>query len=499
MITIDFSKRKNSGLCDFLYSSIKSQILNGTLSPRERLPSRRALAEHLQVSEMTVQNAYSNLLSEGLIYSAEKRGYFVEDIPAAFPALSEGAGSAASPRFSEEKIRRLFTRTDNRKLRGANGPENATREKSYFADFKSNSTSREKFPFALWARLMRQVLNSGDGRLLARQNFSGIQELRNAIAAHLNAFRLMNVRPEQIVIGAGTDSLYLMAAQFLGADKIYGVENPGYKQFSLVLNLCRAKCLPVNLDEGGIRISELKKKRIQIAHVSPQHHFPTGIVMPYKRRLELLHWSAEKEGRIIIEDDYDSEFRFNGKPVEPLFSLDKKGRVIYINTFSKTLSPSIRISYMVLPENLVEEFNSKMGFFSCPVSVFEQKTLALFIDGGFYEKHLFKMKNYYRNLRNDLIREFSKSRISKMAEVLEKDSGLHFLLGCSASKLSGEEIQSRLKRRGVNIALLSDFYYDDTLNGNSKEAKSFVINYSGIEKERVGETVHRMEAAICRS
>ncbi len=469
MITIDFSKRKDLTLCEYLYCSIKKQILNGRLVSKERLPSRRALAEHLRVSVITVQNAYARLISEGYIYSIEKKGFFVEAIPPQnFPQPKVSLDFLPQKKETREK-----------------------KAKKYFADLKSNSTSFEKFPFALWARIMRQVLNSGDERLLSRVPLGGALELRKAICSHLRQFRMIDVDAEQIVVGAGTDFIYSMLLQFLGKENKFAVENPGYKQLDLVAKLCGTKCVPVNLDESGISVKDLKKSRAQIVHVSPQHHFPTGIVMPYKRRLEILDWAKERNGRFIIEDDYDSEFRFDGMPLEPLFSSDKNSRVIYVNTFSKTLSPSFRISYMVLPKNLLEEFFAKMGFFSCPVPSFEQFALARFIDEGHYEKHLNRMKNYYRSLRNDFIAALQKSKIRSIAKIKEENSGLHFLLQIE-SKLSGDELRRRLNASGINIALLSDFYYD-TLAENSLAQKSFIVNYSGLKRERIVPIVRKME------
>lgn len=469
MITIDFSKRKDLTLCEYLYRSIKKQILNGKLVAKKRLPSRRALAEHLRVSVITVQNAYARLISEGYIYSIEKKGFFVEEI--------------ASQDFPLQKIPRTFL-PQKKEAR-------EKKSKKYFADLKSNSTSFEKFPFALWAKIMRQVLNSGDERLLSRVPLGGALELRKAISSHLRQFRMIDVDAEQIVVGAGTDFIYMILLQFLGTKKKYAVENPGYKQLDFVAKLCGAKCVPVNLDESGISVEELKKSRAQIVHLSPQHHFPTGIVMPYKRRTQILEWAAAQDGRFIIEDDYDSEFRFDGMPIEPLFSSDKNSRVIYINTFSKTLSPSFRISYLVLPKKLLEEFFARMGFFSCPVPSFEQFALARFIGDGHYEKHLNRMKNYYRSVRNDFIAALQKSKIRSIAKIMEENSGLHFLLQVE-SKLSGKELRDRLNASGIDIALLSDFHYD-TLAENSLAQKSFVVNYSGLKKEKIAPMVRKME------
>ena len=488
MITVDFEKRGPLGLSDFLYESIKKQIRSKTLAANERLPSRRALAANLKVSEITVQNAYARLISEGYIYSEEKRGYFVQSLPNGGDFLK---ASSAAPAFPA----RAASQSQAPGQKWLQGQKSGA--PSWFADFKNNSTNFEKFPFGLWARLMRQVLNCGDERLLKKSPSGGDWELRKAISLHLRRFRMIDARPEQIVVGSGTDFLYTQLVHFFGADKVYAVENPGYRQLAAVAKLCGAKCVAAGLDKKGMRVGQLKNA--QIVHVSPLHHFPTGIVMPYARRFELLEWAAARKGRFIIEDDYDSEFRFNAKPIEPLFSAassspKSQGRVIYINTFSKTLAPSIRISYMILPENLIDSFYKKSGFYSCPVSSFEQFTLARFINEGHYEKHLTKMKNHYRNLRNDLIRSLAQSRLAKKSKILEENSGLHFILRIESDE-SGEELRRRLEAQGICVALLSDFYYNKPRTEGAQ--KDFVINYSGIQKDKIAKIVQKMEAALC--
>ncbi|MCR5606599.1 MAG: PLP-dependent aminotransferase family protein, partial [Treponema sp.] len=380
MITIDFSS-SNISLCDSIYTQIKQQILIGKLKASEKLPSKRAFADHLGVSVITVQNAYDLLIGEGFIYSIEKKGYFVTDV-ASKKILTIKETSSVSNKTLTETIEKTV---------------------SYYADFESNATSSEKFPFNLWVRTMRQVLNSGDEKLLCRVGVKGVLELREAISKYLMEYRNMQVSPCQIVIGAGTESLYSMIVQLLGREKKYAVENPGYHKVADIVELNGASCIPVNIDKSGMSIKALSESDCEVAHVSPFHHFPTGIVMPIKRRLELLAWAEKSSSRYIIEDDYDSEFRFNGKPVPPLQSFDSSSRVIYINTFSKTLSPSFRISYMVLPKNLVKDFDEKLGFYSCPVSSFEQYTLAHFINSGDFGKHITRMRNYYRSVRNELV------------------------------------------------------------------------------------------------
>lgn len=479
MITVDFDRRGAQGLCEFLYTSLKHQILDGTLSPNEKLPSKRSLAAHLGVSVITVQNAYGLLISEGYLYSVEKRGFFVTDISIESPFLKSRIGISNDGSRAGLPASRAI-------------PEIPEKE-PYFTDFTSNSTSVEKFPFSLWAHLMRKILGSSDEKLLRRIEANGAFELRSAISEYLREFRNMSVKPEQIVIGSGTENLYTMVVQILGREKKYAVENPGYHKIADIFRINGVACLTVQIDSQGICPALLEEAGADVVHISPSHHFPTGIVMPVRRRLELLEWAEKKPGRFIIEDDYDSEFRFNGKPVQTLQSCDTNSRVIYINTFSKTLSPSFRISYMVLPEKLIAVFSRTLGFSSCSVSSFEQYTLAEFIRGGFYGKHIIRMKNYYRTLRNSLVQSLQKSRLSEISQITEQEAGLHFLLIVRTQK-SNDELTAALEKAGIKIAMLSDFYYGEKTE--DEKYKRFVVNYSGIRKERIPETVRRLESVF---
>lgn len=491
MITVNFDERGDRGLCEYLYSSIKNQILQGILRADEKLPSKRSLASHLGISVITVQNAYGQLISEGYIYSIEKKGFFVTDIllGKSDSVFGEtGNGNLWGQGMSVNSVSAADLVDDSKTL----APVNSIGESDFFTDFRSNSTSYEKFPFSLWAHTMRKVLNSGDEKLLQRVGVKGIYELRRSIADYLREFRNMNVKPEQLVIGAGTESLYSMVVQLLGQGKVYAVENPGYHKVAGVFRMNGAGTKPVMIDSQGINPAGLEKIKADVVHVSPAHHFPTGIVMPVRRRQELLAWADGAPDRFIIEDDYDSEFRFNGKPLPTLQSADMGGRVIYINSFSKTLAPSFRMSYMVLPENLLPDFDEKFGFYSCPVSAFEQYTLSEFIGDGFYGKHIIRMKNFYRNLRNELIRALENSRISGKMIIKEEEAGLHFLLSVKSDE-SSDVIKNKLQKKNINLPLLRDFYYgtppDDIEN-------IFVINYSGIRKERIAETVKRIEEVL---
>lgn len=466
MITVDFSKRGETGLCEYLYNSIKAQILEGKLPANSKLPSKRSLSSHLGISVITTQNAYAQLISEGYIYSIEKKGFFVTDISV----------------------------SNNSVQRGQTSMENLTPPTpapQWFADFTSNSTSAQKFPFTLWAHTMRQVLNSSDEKLLQRSSIKGILELRTQIALYLKSFRNMEVSPEQIIIGAGTEALYSMLVQFLDRSTVFAVENPGYKKVRDILELNGATCIPIQIDKQGMNPKDLESTNASIIHISPNHHFPTGIVMPVRRRLELLAWANASPERLIIEDDYDSEFRFNGKPLPTLQSTNPQSNIIYMNTFTKTLSPSFRISYMVLPPSLVNDFVNKLGSYSCQVSAFEQFTLARFMEEGNYETHINRMKNYYRSIRNTFIQNLQKSQLMPLCQITEEEAGLHFLLTVH-TKEAGNILQNRLKAQGINISLLSDYFY----NSEPEAAPTFVINYSCIKKDLIDETIKRMETAL---
>ena len=544
MITIDFSKRGKLGFCEFIYISIKNQILGGALLPDSKLPSKRALALNLGVSVITVQNAYAQLISEGFIYSIEKKGFFVTDILLGENEKSQNAKSpdSESRNFKADDFEKSFQEkkssenlaqkklSSKNEISGTSGVETFNFPKTenndgqipvnrragnneIFADFTSNVTSAEKFPFTLWSHKMRQILSSDDPKLLQKSDVKGVLELRLTISDYLKDFRNMSVSPEQIVIGAGAENLYSILVQFLGREKLFSVENPGFKRTKEIFELNGAKCVPLEIDSFGLSPEKLRGSGAQIAHLSPNHHFPTGIVMPVRRRMELLSWAGESKNHFIIEDDYDSEFRFNGKPLPTLQSLSPESQIIYMNTFSKTLSPSFRIGFMVLPKSILRDFEEKMSCYSCPVSAFEQFTLARFIGEGFYEKHINRMRNYYRNLRNSLICEMKKSGLMSQCEIQEEEAGLHFLLKIKSQK-SGEEIKESLLCRGIKTALLSDFYYSEKTENpkdsedfkkseSSKSEKSklesppvFVINYSGLKKEDISETVRRMCAVF---
>ena len=440
MVTYELKKAPGVPLYEALYRCIRGDILSGKLRPGEKLPSKRALAQNLEVSKITVETAYNQLLSEGYLRSEEKVGYFVEAVE--HPAVTE------QPRNTAQ----------------------CAEVRKWLLDLTANGTGQ--FPFSVWMRLQREVtLDYGQALLLPIPN-RGVPERRQAIANHLSDFRGMRVNPENILIGAGTDFLYNLLMQLLGREKIYAVEEPGYGKIRKIYAAGGVTSVSAPMDEQGVIPDGLRSA--DVLHFSPSHHFPTGLVTPVSRRMELLSWAGNC--RWIIEDDYDSEFRFDAHPMPAMQSLDRAGRVIYMNTFSKSIAPSIRISYMVLPADLMEEFQQRLGFYSCTVPSFEQYTLARFLSRGCFEKHINRMRKLYKNRRNLVISFLNRCPFADRLTILEQDAGLHFLLKVDTTLTDGE-LTARLSQAGIRVQALSEFYHDTAEN-----RRCLVINYSGIQE-----------------
>lgn len=447
MLTYNFDRRSKIPLYEQLYNCIRQDITSGKIRCGAKLPSKRTLAEHLGIGKVTVEAAYAQLAAEGYIYSVEKKGYYAEQVA---PALSIPA-AVSVPEAEQPK---------------------------FIADIRSNAVDPDSFPISAWSKLMREAVLDSRDELLAPMPYNGAYCLREAVCGYLADNRGMSVRPSQLVIGVGTEYLYGLIVQLLGSNKIFALENPSYGKIPEVYTAHGAHCVFVDMDQSGVDVGCLEASGAQVAHISPAHHFPTGTVTGQKRRFELLEWANSAPGRYIIEDEYDSEFRFVGKPIPPMQTSDANGKVIYINTFSKTISPSIRISYMILPPLLAERYRERLGFYSCTVPSFEQYTLAEFIGSGGFERHINRMKRQYKTLRNDLISLIKSSPIADRAEIIEPDSGLHFILKIKTD-IGDDRLTAECAERGVRISFLSQYY-----RGPSREEHMALINYSGIRRDK---------------
>ena len=437
---------KNSAkpLYEQLYENIKGDILSGKMSEGEKLPSKRSLAEQLRISVITVENAYSQLIAEGYVRAAERSGYYVQY-----------SGGAVDPFHGELPM------IGSAEPLGESVPE----------------PSAGDFPFSVWTRLMRSVILEKGTALLQPVRGGGAEELRRAISGYLYRARGFYQPPERIITGAGTEYLYNLLIQLLGRDKVYGIENPGYEKLPKIYALNGVRFEYIPLDSSGMSAEALYEKRVDAAHISPAHHYPTGIVMPISRRREIMRW-AEGGERYVIEDDYDSELRWSGKPVPTMFGSDMTGRVIYMNTFSQTIAPSVRIGYMCLSEELYALWRERLGFYACPVPVFEQYTLARFISEGYFERHINRTKKRFRRVRELVLRLISRYPGTVISE---ENAGLHFTVSAAES---APQMIAECSQCGIKITPLSEYYAD-----KSGAEGLFVVNYGSVNEEKLTEII----------
>ena len=363
MLTYPIRERGTMPIYLFLYHKIREDITAGRLQAGEKLPSKRTLATHNGISVITVEYAYHLLADEGYIRSRERSGYFVCD-------LRQGVAAPPVPMPVHLPESLAVTAPD---------PD---------------------FPFATLSRIMRQVLSRYGEALLVKPPHNGCEVLRRAIADYLRRYRGMEVEPERIVVGSGAEYLYMMIVQLLGRERLYGIENPSYDKIRAAYTACGARCELLHMDACGIAGEALARTKAQVLHVTPYHSYPTGVTAPAAKRFEFLAW-ADRTGGILIEDDFDSEFAPSGKPVETLFSMDTADRVIYLNTFSKTMAPSMRMGYMILPAHLTGLYAEKLGFYSSTVPVFDQYVLAEFINGGYFERRLNRLRRQAAGKREE--------------------------------------------------------------------------------------------------
>ena len=451
MRTYNLEEKNNKSLYEFIYTRIKNDILDGILKPDERLPSKRAFASNQGVSVVTVENAYSQLLAEGYIYSKPKSGFFVSPIEGQI-RISADYNLATVPSIE------------------------ASEEFTY--NLVSNHTHTDNFPFTTWARIIRRLLSEQDDKLLKSPSTGGVSELKSAIAHHLMEFRGILCDPEQIIIGAGTEYLYSLIVQLLGRDKKYGLENPSSNKIKKIYESLGTQVVSLSMDDEGVIIDNECLNNVDIIQISPSHQFPLGVVTSVSRRYALLQWANSKNNRYIIEDDYDSEFRLQGRPIPSLFSMDTTDKVIYFNTFTKSLSSTIRISYMVLSKGLLQEFRSKLSFYSCTVSNFEQYTLASFIMEGYFDKHINRMRNHYRELRDELISKILKSSIGPKVTISEENSGIHFIMKITTS-IADKILINAAKHESIKVSFVSEYLDNDCIYHDYSHMA--IINYSGMD------------------
>ncbi len=458
MLTYNLNKDKL--IYTSLYENIKKDIERGEIKSGEKLPSKRQLAEHLKISVISVQNAYTQLLAEGYIYSKERSGYYVCELPKLYHMIESMDEDTDEP------------------------PKN-----NYELSLYKNSVGVNKFPFATWAKIMRKVISDNYDSLFNTTDNMGALELRLAIKEYLYHERGMKVNHNNILIGSGTQYLYSIIIKLLGRENVFGTENPCYQNIPKTYHLENIKTIPVGLDEKGALLDEKTKELINILHISPNHQFPTGIVMPYERRIDILNWAYEKSDRYIIEDDYDSEFRFIDKPIPSIYHMDTFGKTIYMNTFSKTIAPSLRISYLVLPSNLAKKFRDEFNFITNTVPSFEQYTLAKFIKDGYFERYIKKMNKYYKTLRSEIIQIIEESSLNDYITIKEQNAGVHFAMKLKTKK-KDMELKKLASDRGLKMIFMSEFSKDNV------DTSTVIFSYYDFEYNELSKIIDIIKEII---
>ncbi|MCR5596231.1 MAG: PLP-dependent aminotransferase family protein [Lachnospiraceae bacterium] len=457
MLCYDFSKKGNSPIYEYIYRCIRDDILSGRLKAGDRLPSKREMSSDNGIAVITVENAYAQLLIEGYIESKPRKGYFVAtDNILTKPEDTSRNDSQIVPVTGEKTDREIIY------------------------DFTSGGLIYDSFPYSTWTKLIRKVLNDAESDFGTAPPASGVPELKNSIAEYLLNSKNLKISPDNIIVGPGTEYLHSVIIQLLGHNRLVAVEDPGYRAAGLIYENNGMKVLRIPVGSDGIDIDRLSVSGATLVHTSPSHHFPTGAVMSAGARQNLIKW-AHNTDAYVIEDDYDTEFRFKGKPIPALMSLDRD-RVIYMNTFSGTIAPSIRMAYMVLPDRLNEVYNKRLSFLSGTVSTFDQLAMAQFISLGYYERHIGRMRNRYRILRKMYKEVLAVSDLAKHAFIEDDQAGLRLILNFTKGDPADDErYLSWLKNHGIKISAMNNYCYKHKPEFENR----FVLRYADMTAEEL--------------
>ena len=475
-IHIQLQPESGRTLYEQIYESIRDEIRSGHLLRNEKLPSARFLAEYLQISRTTVDMAYGQLAAEGYVEARPRRGYFVSAFEELYALDMPSRGEKPAPSDSAGKP-------------------------SVRYDFSPNAIDMRFFPYATWKKITRNILVDANSRMFSLGEPQGDLQLRTTICRYLHGSRGVNCEPEQIIVGAGNDYLLLLLEKILGRHVHVAMENPTYARAYRIFRSCGYPVSLVPVDENGMQTGALRRTGAQIAYVMPSHQYPTGVAMPIGRRMELLRWAAEKPERYLIEDDYDSEFRYRGKPLPSLQASDADGRVVYIGTFSKAIAPAIRISYMVLPYPLLARYRETCSFYSSTVSRIDQTILNEFIRDGYFERYLNKMRKRYREKHDLLLSELRP--FEHDFGISGSSAGLHVILTDRRGRTE-DELARLAASEDVKVYRMGDFRMKEGIDGapdsgepigQTGEQAMLILGYGGLTVEEIREGAGRLAKA----
>lgn len=457
MITIPLRPDSGQPMYIQIYDYIKNEILSGRLSYPEKLPSARSLASHLQVSRSTVDTAYAQLVAEGYVDAKEKRGYFVNSI-------------THTQRFTVSE----YTGTVSVDKKNTDTPA--------LYDFNPDAIDTGHFPYSVWKSLGKNQLDN-PVNFLAGDSL-GIPELRQSICDYLHGSRGVVCTPESLIIGAGLDYLLQLLCVLFQRKAVIALEDPGYRSARQILSSNGYRILDIPLKENSFDVEALGQTEADVCYVTPSHQFPLGSVMSISRRQKLLSWAHEQENRYIIEDDHDSEFRYRGKPIPALQSLDKEHKVIYIGTLSKAISPAIRMGYMVLPPALMVRYRMLCDTYSCPVPRINQAILNDFIQEGYFEKHLNRMRKRYKGKHDYMLEQIRKNFPDGLLEVSGDNAGLYIIVRY-LGPLSAEEIEKKAEKNDIRLRPLHGYY----AKLPADYLPSYLLGFANLSHEQIAEGI----------
>lgn len=454
---IELHPEEKTPLYEQLYTALAQDIRSGALQPGKALPGRRTMAAQLGISTNTVDTAYQMLAAEGLAVTRPRSGFFVQETGGMLHPRVQHAPSAA-------RTAPVNTESDT---------------KNILYDLSTGSVDTSIFPARSWGRIQKELMYQRP-ELLQRGEMQGDENLRAQIAAYLGEYRGVDCTAEQVVVGAGVEYL-LGCLAHLFAGSAAAVENPGYSRTRAVLENSGIPCIPVEIDESGLPARALEQSGANLCYVTPSHHFPTGVTMPAPRRAQLLAWAAAKPGRFILEDDYDSEFRFATRPLPSLQGMaGANGPVVYLTTFSKSLAPGMRIACMVLPQGLLERYRHDFAMYANTVSRYEQQTLCEFMAQGYFTRHIARMRLTYKR-RMEAFAAALHAGLDPDLTLAGAHSGLHFLL--TVPNAGGEQAMVQAAaEQGVRLKGLSEYYMQDA---DHCAPDTVVAGYSGLQAEDI--------------
>jgi GntR family transcriptional regulator / MocR family aminotransferase len=457
-----------------IYEQIKEKIITGQIPGGSKLPSIRTFSVTLNVSRNTVESAYLQLSTEGYIESKPGSGFISLKLDS-MEFLKSASDSLVNIKEPGEIVHRVNS------------------DKHYKYNFRDRSISAHDFPLHIWKKLSNKCLSSiSDENFTSYNSKSGERGLQIELMKYLNKSRGVSCSPEQIIISSGMEYTLSLLCQLFRKDlDQIAFEDPGYIVASDIFSNNGYNVAPISLEEDGINLEELYNSSAKIVYVTPSHQFPTGAVMPIKKRLKLLDWAKRKQG-IIIEDDYDSEFRYDSRPIPSLQSIDSIGCVIYIGTFSKSLSPSLRINYMVLPKSLLERYDRLFNKYRVSVSFIQQKILQQFMHQGYWDRHLRKI-HLTAIRKHDLLIRLILEHMGDKVIIHGENAGLHILLEFN-NGLNEKELIERAKKNGVLVSPVSIFWSRPDKYSNNM----ILLGFGGMPEGEIVEGVHALKNALLR-